>query len=138
MGKLETFRKIMALPEVAENIELYNKLKDLYTYYLELLEKNNELTTKLKSYEEITNIKKIAKIDSGYYTINDIKDINGNEIPFCLNCLYEHGLQIPMMYGIVERGVEDILSGETISPNVFGFTCKKCKTKLVKCKKENK
>lgn len=137
MGKLDTFRKVMALPEVIQNVELTIKLKEIYTDYLELLEKNNELNSQLRDFEEISNIKKNAKINSGFYTISEIKDIKGKEIPFCLNCLYEHRLQIPMMYGIIERGTMEAFSGETIIPNLFGLICRKCDTKLVTNGKEN-
>ena len=66
MGKLDTFRKVMALPEVIQNVELTIKLKEIYTDYLELMEKNNELNSKLRDIEEISNIKKNAKINSGF------------------------------------------------------------------------
>lgn len=138
MGKLDKFRKILALPEVMDNVELTAKLKDLYTDYLELLEKNNELQAKLREMEEISNIKKIAKVNSGFYTIEGIKDIYGDEIPFCLNCLYEYGLQIPMVYGIVERGIKDLASGRTIRPSVYGLSCNKCKAQLAASKKGDK
>lgn len=131
MGKIENFRKLLALPEVIENVELTNKLREVYTDYLELLEKNGELNSKIKEIENISDIKKKAKVHSGYYTIDGTKDVDGNEIPFCFNCLYEHGLQIPMMYGIVERGTMELFSGQTISPNVFGLTCRKCNMRLV-------
>lgn len=130
MEKIEMFRKALALPEVIKNVELTCMLKDIYTEHLELLEKNNELNSKLKTMETIGNIKKNAKVKSGYYTIDGVKDVDGNEIKFCLNCLYEYGLQIPMTYGIIERGFEDALSGEVYSPNVYGISCKKCGTRL--------
>lgn len=83
MGKIESFRKILALPEVIQNVELTNKLKEAYTDYLELLDENKELKVKLKEAEEILNIKKNAKVKSGYYTLDGVKDVDGNEIPFC-------------------------------------------------------
>lgn len=43
MAKIEMFRKALALPEVIQNVELTGILKELYTDYLELLEKNSEL-----------------------------------------------------------------------------------------------
>ena len=139
MGKIENFRKVLALPEVIENVELTNKLKEVYTDYLELLEKNSELNSKLKEITDVSDIKKKAKVYSGYYTIEGVKDVDGNEIPFCFNCLYEHGIQIPMMYGIVERGTMELFSGQTISPNVFGLSCRKCNMKLVlNTKEENR
>ena len=88
MGKIENFRKVLALPEVIENVELTNKLKEVYTDYLELLEKNSELNSKLKEITDVSDIKKKAKVYSGYYTIEGVKDVDGNEIPFCFNCLY--------------------------------------------------
>lgn len=130
MGKLEMFRNVLAFPEVVKNVELTGKLKDLYTEHLELLEKNNELSAKLKTIGDLTDIKKNAKVKSGYYTIEGVKDCDGNEIKFCLNCLYEHGLQIPMTFGIIERGVGDALSGRVFSPNIYGISCRKCGTKL--------
>lgn len=136
MGKLETFRKVLALPEVVESVELTNKLKELYTDYLELLEENNELKTKLKEADDVSDIKKNAKIYSGFYTLDGIKDVQGEDICFCLNCLYEHKLQIPMTYGIVERGVMDALSGRVFSPNQYGLSCKKCGTRLIATIKE--
>lgn len=135
MGKIENFRKVMALPEVIQNVELTNKLKDVYTDYLELLDENKELKEKLKESEEILNIKKNAKVKSGYYTLEGVKDVDGNEIPFCLNCLYKHGKQIPMLYGVVERGYQDAFSGEVIKPSVYGITCNKCGTGLAMNKK---
>ena len=45
MSKLEKFRKIMALPEVIQNVELTEQLKDIFVAYFELLEKNNECKT---------------------------------------------------------------------------------------------
>lgn len=126
MGKLETFRKVLALPEVVQSIDLSGTLKELYTDHLELLEKNNELKDELRKLEEVSDIKKNAKIKGGYYTIDGVKDANGNELNFCLNCLYEHSLQIPMLFGIIERGVQDAYSGETFTPNTYGLTCNKC------------
>lgn len=132
MGKIENFRKVLALPEVMDNVDLTNKLRELQQDYFELLEKNNELSFKLKEIEDISDIKKNAKINpGGFYTLDGVKDTNGNEIRFCVNCLYEYGLQMPMMYGLLERGWEDILTGTTISHNVFGYCCKKCNTKLI-------
>mgnify|MGYP004573217461 CR=1 FL=1 len=136
MGKLDTFRKVMALPEVLNNVELTNKLKEAYTDYLELLEENNEIKTKLKELEEVNDIKKNAKIYSGFYTLDGVKDVNGEDICFCLNCLYEHKLQIPMAFGVVERGVMDLISGTTFVPNKYGLSCHKCGTKLAINKKE--
>lgn len=130
MGKLETFRKVLALPEVVQSIELSGTLKELYTDHLELLEKNNELKDKLRKLEEISDLKKNAKIKGGYYTIDGVKDANGDEIYFCLNCLYEHGLQIPMLFGVVERGKQELYSGKVVIPNTYGISCKKCGTKL--------
>ena len=49
MAKIEMFRKALALPEVIQNVELTGILKELYTDYLELLEKNSELKDKLRS-----------------------------------------------------------------------------------------
>ncbi len=131
MGKLDTFRKVMALPEVVQSVELTDKLKELYTDYLELLEENNELRTKLKDADDIADIKKNAKIYSGFYTLDGVKDVKGEDICFCLNCLYEHKLQIPMTFGIVERGISELYSSRTVRPNVYGLICKKCNTKLV-------
>ena len=131
MGKLETFRKVMALPEVMQNVELAGVLKELHTDYLELLEKYNETKKKLNDLGSIADIKKKAKVKNGFYTIEDIKDNEGKEIPFCLNCLYEYGLQIPMLFGVIERGKQDLLSGRTVIPTTYGFSCKKCETKLV-------
>lgn len=130
MGKIENFRKVLALPEVIQNVELTSKLKDLYTDYLELLEKNNELNSKLKEIGDISDIKKKAKINSGFYTLDDVKDIHGDEICFCLNCLYEHNLQIPMAFGIIERGMSELYSGRTVVPSLYGLSCHKCGTKL--------
>lgn len=130
MVTLNKFRKLLALPEVVQSVELTDKLKELYTGYLELLEENNELKAKLKEASDIAEIKRTAKIYSGFYTLDNVKDFNGEEIPFCLNCLYEYGLQIPMMYGIIERGISELHSGITVRPNVYGLTCNKCKTKL--------
>ena len=126
MGKLDKFRKIMALPEVVQSVELSDKLKDLYTDYLELLEKN------------VSDIKKNAKIHNGFYTLYGVNDISGDEIPFCLNCLFEYGLQIPMNYGIVERGLQDALSGKVFKHNTYGLICNKCKIKLATGVKEKK
>jgi len=131
MGKIEMFRKALALPEVIQNVELTGVLKELYTDYLELLEKSNELRERLDKLEEIAEIKKKAKIKNGFYTIADIKDVDGKELQFCLNCLYEHGVQIPMAFGIIERGKQDLLSGRTIIPTYYGISCKKCGTKLL-------
>ena len=136
MGKLDNFRKLLALPEVIESVDLTNKLKDIYTEYLELLEENNELKAKIKELDDVSDIKKNAKIYTGFYTLDGVTDANGDDICFCLNCLYEHKLQMPMMYGIVERGVSDLLSGRTFRPNVYGLTCKKCNSKLVINSKE--
>lgn len=136
MNILEKFRKLLAMPEVAENIELKAKMGEIYTDYLEQLDKNHELSSKVRELEDIADIKKHAKIDSGFYTIDGVKDIYGKELRFCLNCLYEHNLQIPMMYGIIERGVEEYFSGREIKPNLFGLTCRKCNTKLVLTGKE--
>ena len=136
MGKLETFRKVLALPEVIESVELTSKLKDIYTDYLELLEENNELKTKLKEADDVSDIKKKAKVHSGFYTLEGIKDVNGEDLCFCLNCLYEHKLQIPMTFGIVERGMMDMISGRTFVPNTYGLICNKCGTKLATSKGE--
>ncbi len=138
MGKLETFRKVMAMPEVLQSIELTEKLKDLYESYFELLEKNNELHEKLKGIENINDIKKNAKISSGFYTLDDIKDVNGEDVVFCLNCLYEHNLQIPMNFGIVERGLQDAFSKRIISKSVYGYSCNKCGTNLAVLNNETK
>jgi hypothetical protein len=137
MSKLEKFRKIMALPEVIQNVELTEQLKDIFVAYFELLEKNNEMSAKLKEIDDISEIKKKAKINSGFYTLDGIKDIHGAEICFCLNCLYEHKLQIPMAFGIIERGVQEYYSGEVLKKNLYGLSCKKCGTKLTASKKEN-
>ena len=136
MGKLDNLRKVLALPEVIQNVDLTNKLKDIYTDYLELLNENIELKNKLKESEDISDIKKNAKIYNGYYTLDGVKDADGSDIYFCLNCLYEYRLQIPMTLGIVEHGWMDGLSGETLIPNSYGLSCKKCGTKLVAYKKE--
>lgn len=130
MSKLEKFRKIMALPEVIQNVELTEQLKDIFVAYFELLEKNNEMSAKLKEIDDISEIKKNAKVNSGFYTLDGVNDIHGKEICFCLNCLYEHKLQIPMTFGIIERGLQDYFSGETIKDNLYGLSCKKCGTKL--------
>ena len=130
MSKLEKFRKIMALPEVIQNVELTEQLKDIFVAYFELLEKNNEMSAKLKEIDDISEIKKKAKINSGFYILDGIKDIHGTEICFCLNCLYEHKLQIPMTFGIIERGVQEYYSGEVLKKNLYGLSCKKCGTKL--------
>ena len=130
MGNLEKFRKIMALPEVVQSVELTEKLKDLYTDYLELLEKINELNEKLKEFSDISDIKKKAKIRNGFYTLDGVNNMDGDEIPFCLNCLYEHGLQIPMTYGIVERGLADAFTGKVLKPSTYGLVCNKCGTHL--------
>lgn len=135
MGKLETFRKVLALPEVVQSIELSGTLKELYTDHLELLDKNNELKDKLRKLEEVGDIKKNAKIRSGYYTLDGVKDVDGNEIPFCLNCLYEYGLQIPMTYGVVKNGRMEYFSGQTITPTLYGISCQKCGTHLAMSKK---
>ncbi len=135
MAKIEMFRKALALPEVIQNVELTDTLKEIYTDYLELLEKNNELKEKLKSIEDIADIKKKAKVKNGFYTLDGVNDAEGNEICFCLNCLYEYGLQIPMIYGIVERGTQELYSGRTIIPTTFGISCNKCGTHLAMSKK---
>ena len=41
-----------------------------------------------------------------------------------------------MAYGIVERGVMDLMSGQTFVPNTYGLICHKCGTKLAMNKKE--
>lgn len=138
MGKLENFRKVLAMPEVKENVELLSKLKDIYTDCLELLDENQELKAKLKEAEDVADIKKNAKVYSGFYTLDGVKDAEGEEIPFCLNCLYEHKLQIPMMFGVVERGLQDMLTGRIFKENTYGFTCQKCGTKLAVNKQEKK
>lgn len=130
MGKLETFRKVLALPEVVQNVELTGTLKELYTDHLELLEKNNKLKEKLKKLEEVADIKKKAKVKNGFYTLDNVKDVDGKEIPFCLNCLYEYGLQIPMTFGVVEKGIQELDSGKTVRPTTYGISCKKCGTHL--------
>ena len=135
MSKIEMFRKALALPEVIQNVELTGVLKELYIDHLELLEKNNELKEKLKSLEDIADIKKKAKVKNGFYTLDDVKDADGNEIYFCLNCLYEYGLQIPMAYGVVERGTQELFSGRTFIPSIYGISCKKCGTRLALSKK---
>lgn len=80
MAKIEMFRKALALPEVMQNIELTGMLKELYTDHLELLEKNNELKEKLKNSDNIADIKKKAKVKNGFYTIDNVKDADGNEL----------------------------------------------------------
>lgn len=130
MAKIAIFRKLLAFPEVIQNVELTDILKELYTNYLELLEKNNELKEMLKNSKDIADIKKKAKVKNGYYTIDNVKDADGNELKFCLNCLYEYGLQIPMTFGVIERGTKEFYSGKTIIPNTYGITCKKCGTCL--------
>lgn len=130
MGKIEMFRKALALPEVVQNVELTGILKELYTDHLELLEKNNELKEKLRNFEDVADIKKRAKVKNGFYTLDGVKDADGNELKFCLNCLYEYGLQIPMTFGVIERGTQELYSGETLIPNTYGITCKKCGTCL--------
>lgn len=130
MSKLDNFRKILAMPEVIQNVELTNQLKDLYTDYLELLDKNHELNSKLKEIGDISEIKKKAKVNSGFYTLDGVEDINGEEICFCLNCLYEYGLQIPMTFGIIERGLQNALNGRVFKHNVYGWSCNKCGTNL--------
>lgn len=136
MAKIEMFRKALALPEVMQNIELTGILKELYTDHLELLEKNNELKEKLKNSDNIADIKKKAKVKNGFYTIDNAKDADGNELKFCLNCLYEYGLQIPMTFGVIERGTQELYSGETLIPNTYGITCKKCGTRLAMSSKK--
>lgn len=136
MGKLDMFRKLLTLPEVEQNVELTDKLKELYTDYLELLDENKELKEKLKESEEISNIKRNAKIYSGFYTLADVKNFDGEEIPFCLNCLYEHGKQIPMMFGVVESGLQDLMTGRVFRDNTYGLSCRKCGTKLAINRKE--
>lgn len=135
VAKIEMFRKALALPEVIQNVELTGILKDLYTDYLELLEKNNELKDKLKSIDDIADIKKKAKVKNGFYTLEGVTDIEGNEIPFCLNCLYEYGVQIPMIFGVVERGTQELFSGQTLIPTTYGISCRKCGTHLAMSKK---
>lgn len=130
MGKIDNFRKLLALPEVIESVELTSKLKDIYTEYLELLEENNELKTKLKNVDDVSDIKKNAKIYSGFYTLDGVKNEKGEDICFCLNCLFEHKLQIPMGFGIVERGIMNALYGRTLVPNTYGLSCNKCGIKL--------
>lgn len=136
MSKIEMFRKALALPEVIQNVELTGILKELYIDHLELLEKNNELKEKLKNLEDISNIKKNAKVKNGFYTLDNVKDIDGKEICFCLNCLYEYGLQIPMTYGIIERGTKEFYSGRTFIPTTYGITCQKCGTRLAMSQKK--
>ncbi len=136
MSKIEMFRKALALPEVIQNVELTGVLKELYIDHLELLEKNNELKAQLKSLEDIADIKKKAKVKNGFYTLDGVKDADGNEIYFCLNCLYEFGLQIPMTYGIVERGTQEYFSGHTVMPTLYGISCNKCGTHLAMSKKK--
>ena len=82
MGKLETFRKVLALPEVVKSIELSGTLKELYTDHLELLEKNNELKDKLRKLEEISDIKKNAKIKNGVSS-------RGSNIALKVSILYD-------------------------------------------------
>jgi len=130
MGKIEMFRKALALPEVVQNVELTGILKELYTDHLELLDKYNEAKEKLNKLGNIEEIKKKAKVKNGFYTIEGIKDSEGNEIPFCFNCLYEYGVQIPMTYGVVQAGTQDLLSGRVFVPSTYGISCKKCGTKL--------
>ena len=130
MGKLENFRKILTLPEVIESVELTNKLRELQEDYFELLEDKNELQERLNTINDISDIKKKAKINSGFYTIDEVKDIHNDNIPFCLNCLYEHNLQIPMMLGIIERGKQELYSGKVIIPSTYGLSCNKCGTKI--------
>ena len=130
MSIVEKFRKLMALPEVVQNVELTEQLKNIYDDYFALLEKNNDMSARLRELDDISEIKKKAKINSGFYTLDGVKDIHGKEICFCLNCLYEHKLQIPMMYGIIERGIQEYYSGEVITNNLYGLICKKCGTKL--------
>lgn len=130
MGKIEMFRKALALPEVIQSVELTEILKELYTDHLELLDRYNEAKEKLNKLGNIEEIKKKAKIKSGFYTIDCVKDVDGNEIKFCLNCLYEHGLQIPMLFGVVKNGTMDLISGQTVIPTIYGLSCKKCGTHL--------
>ena len=130
------FRKALALPEVIQNVELTGILKELYIDHLELLEKNNELKEDLKKLEDISDIKKKAKVKNGFYTLDNVNDIDGNEIYFCLNCLYEYGLQMPMTYGIVERGTKEFYSGRTFIPTTYGITCQKCGTRLAMSQKK--
>lgn len=134
--KPEKFRKVLALPEVLENVDLTNKLKEIYEDYLALLEEHKELKNKARAMDDIAEIKRTAKIYSGYYTLNGVKYENGEDVCFCLNCLYEHKLQIPMAFGVVERGVMDLMSGETFVPNTYGLSCHKCGAKLAINKKE--
>lgn len=131
MSKIEMFRKALALPEVMQNVELTTVLKELYTDYLELLDKNNELKEEIYNLKNVADIKKNAKVKNGFYTLDGVKDVDGNEICFCLNCLYEYGLQIPMTFGIVERGTMELYSGRTIMPTTYGLSCRKCGTRLV-------
>lgn len=100
MGKLETFRKVLALPEVMQSVELTNKLKELYTDYLDLLEENNKLKTKLKDLsEEIKNLKK-AKVKEkdleyspkGFFTIKG----EHPKIPYCSCCWKKESKLIPL------------------------------------------
>lgn len=51
----------MALPEVVQNVELAEKLKNIYEDYNELVDKNYKLTQKLENMEKISSIKKLAK-----------------------------------------------------------------------------
>lgn len=130
MGKIEMFRKALALPEVVQNVELTGMLKELYTDHLELLEKNNAIKEQLKSLEDIVDIKKNAKKRNGFYNLDDEMYADGRSISFCLNCLYEHKLQIPMAFGVIENGLQDVLSGEVFRPTTYGLICKKCNTKI--------
>ena len=61
MGATEKLRKVMALPEVVQKVELAKKLKDVYEDYNELVDKNYKLTQKLENMEKISSIKKLAK-----------------------------------------------------------------------------
>lgn len=61
MGATEKLRKVMALPEVVQNVELAEKLKNIYEDYNELVDKNYKLTQKLENMEKISSIKKLAK-----------------------------------------------------------------------------
>ena len=60
MGATEKLRKVMALPEVVQNVELAEKLKNIYEDYNELVDKNYKLTQKLENMEKISSIKKLA------------------------------------------------------------------------------
>ena len=130
MSATEKLRKVMALPEVVQNVELAEKLKNIYEDYSELVDKNYKLTQKLENMEKISSIKKLAKKYNGYYFLDDEKYADGSKIPFCLNCLYENDLQIPMTYGVVKSGWVDLHSGSTMIPSTYGITCKKCGAKL--------